>query len=169
MNANSGMAGPTAAFTSFQSCWLKWLCDTVCAAAHSYSQSLYFVPYLSPASFFFLLSLAMPLFISQLLSFCVISNPQNSTCHCIIFQYGVFIFNRASCQYDFFLCVGAYEVVCFFLSVCVLKWRERCRRTTSNSMCIWIGERAQKCVCVKGLWKVAGWEGCSIYKCLASS
>ncbi len=54
MNANSGMAGPTAAFTSFQSRWLKWLCDTACitARSHSRSQSLYFVPYLSPASFF---------------------------------------------------------------------------------------------------------------------
>jgi len=124
MNANSGMAGPTAAFTSFQSRWLKWLCDTVCTAAHSHSQSLYFVPYLSPASFS-LLSLAMPLFISQLLPFCVISNPQNSTCHCIIFQYGVFIFDRASCQYDFW-CGCIYEVCLFFFPqrLCVEMARE---------------------------------------------
>lgn len=124
MNANSGMAGPTAAFTSFQSHWLKWLCDTACitARSHSRSQSLYFVPYLSPASFF-VLSLAMPLFISQLLRFCVISSPRNSTCHWIIFQHMEFSFSTVH-SVNMTFCGVHMSFVCFFLSVCVLKWRE---------------------------------------------
>lgn len=124
MNANSGMVGPTAAFTSFQSRWLKWLCDTACIAArsHSRSQSLYFVPYLSPASFF-VLSLAMPLFISQLLRFCVISSPRNSTRRCIIFQRMAFSFSTVH-SVNMTFCVGAYEFCLFFPSLRLLKWRE---------------------------------------------
>lgn len=116
MNANSGMAGPTAAFTSFQSCWLKWLCDTVCAAAHSYSQSLYFVPYLSPASFFFYCHLqclclslssfpfvwyqthriahATALYSSMAFSFSTV-HPVNMTFFCVWVHMRLFVFSLA--------------------------------------------------------------------------
>lgn len=147
MNANSGMAGPTAAFTSFQSCWLKWLCDTVCAAAHSHSQSLYFVPYLSPASFFFYCHLQC--LCLSLSSFPFVWYQTHGIAHATaLYSSMVFSFSTVHpVKYDFFVWVHM-RFVCFFLSGCVLKWRERCRRTTSNSMRIWIGERAQKCVCV---------------------
>lgn len=147
MNANSGMAGPTAAFTSFQSCWLKWLRDTVCAAAHSHSQSFYFIPYLSPASFFFFYCHLQCLCLSlSSFPFCVISNPQNSTCHCIIFQYGVFIFNRASCHYDFFVWVHMRLFVFSLAFVC--RNGERDVEGPLRIVCVYGLERERKNVCV---------------------
>lgn len=114
MNANSGMDGPTAAFTSFQSCWLKWLCDTACitARSHSRSQSLYFVPYLSPASFFCTIACNASVYLSAP-SLCVISSPRNSTYHCIIFQCMAFSFSTVH-SVNITFCVGAYEFCLFF-------------------------------------------------------
>lgn len=124
MNANSGMDGPTAAFTSFQSCWLKWLCDTACitARSHSRSQSLYFVPYLSSASFFVPL-LAMPLFISQLLRF--VWYQAHGIAHTTALYSSVWHFHFQPCILSILLFVWVHmSFVCFFLSVCVLKWWE---------------------------------------------
>ncbi len=135
-------------------------CDTACnhgPLSFSFLSLSILFP-ISPLPPFFVLSLAMPLFISQLLRF-LLWYQAHGIAHATAFipAYGVFIFNRAFCQYDF-LC-GLHMIFVVFSLAFVCWTGERRRRTTSNSYAYmdWREEHKSVCVCVCKRVVESGW------------